>query len=91
MPPHISENCKKKIKELEDELLYSISLGLAFPPKQIGLLAASFRSAGHAMDDECKKLMTDYENDILALETVPPIGKIHGLKRILDSMQSLSR
>jgi len=84
----LSDICKKKIKELEGKLVWSIK-GIKESPFPFGItsdyltfMALSFRHASQAVDAPCKKVLTGYEDDILRLSIREPTERIEELEAI---------
>jgi hypothetical protein len=93
MSGNISEECKKKIRELEDRVIWAIHTISDSPfrnsilPDIVTFLAVSCQYAGQNMDDNCKRLMSEYENEILSLNIKPPSERSGGLETILAKVK----
>ena len=94
MGNHISANCRKKLKAIEDKLLWSIKSIRDGHSSDIildGLV--SFTSniehfSGQPLDDRCKKLLFDYEKRIINLHSMTTPQILSGLDDMLSSINS---
>jgi hypothetical protein len=89
----LSDECKQKIKELEEKLTWSIKLAKDsnFPhtiyPDIISFLSFSCRYISEKMDETCKKVMLGYEDEILNLNIQRPSLRLAGLEKILGEVK----
>jgi hypothetical protein len=89
----ISDECKKKLKDLEEKLVWSIQIAKDSPfrhsilPDVLTFLAVSCRFAGQNMDEPCKKIMSGYEDDILNLNIRAAAEKASGLDALLTKVK----
>jgi hypothetical protein len=89
MANDLSEECKNRIKVLEDEILWALKdeyKHIIFSDI-ITFLALSCRYEQIKMDDPCKETMAGYEKDILALSIRTEPDKISGLETLLTKIR----
>ena len=94
MANDLSDECKERIKVLEDEIMWALKeeyRHIVFSDI-ITFLALSCRYEQMRMDDPCKETMAGYKKDILSLAIRTDPDKISGLETLLTTIrQDISR
>ena len=89
MSDNLSEECKKRLKEFEKEIIWSLKMIKSSDYKHllfqeiIAFLSLSCRFLADEMDELCKQLMSGYEDDIINLNFSPVRDKITSIENLL--------